>query len=63
MNLGFQEILVIAIVFIILFGPDKIPQVIRSFKRAYSEFVSTLNEAKEQIKEVIEDERNNKNSS
>ncbi len=62
MNLGFQEILVIALVFIILFGPDKIPQVLRGFRRAYGEFVSTLNEAKEQIKEVIEDEGDNKNS-
>jgi len=63
MNLGFQEILLIALVFIILFGPDKIPEVIRSFRKAYNEFVKSLNEAKEQIKEVIEDEGNSKDGS
>ncbi|MCS7245750.1 MAG: twin-arginine translocase TatA/TatE family subunit [candidate division WOR-3 bacterium] len=61
MNIGFQEILLIAIIFLILFGPNKIPQLIRSFKKAYSEFSRNLNEVKEQIKEVIEDEGNSKN--
>jgi len=60
MNLGFQEILIIALIFIILFGPDKIPDVIKSFKRAYNEFIKAYNEAKEQIKEVIENEGNSK---
>ncbi|MEO0143511.1 MAG: twin-arginine translocase TatA/TatE family subunit [candidate division WOR-3 bacterium] len=62
MNLGFQEILLIALVFIILFGPDKIPQVIKAFKKAYLEFTRALNEAKEQVREVLEDEGNNRDS-
>lgn len=62
MNIGFQEILLIAIIFLILFGPNKIPEVVRSFKKAYSEFSRSLSEAKEQIKEVIEDEGDSKNS-
>ncbi|MEO0202228.1 MAG: twin-arginine translocase TatA/TatE family subunit [candidate division WOR-3 bacterium] len=61
MNLGFQEILVITLVFIILFGPDKIPQVVKAFKRAYTEFTRTLEETKREIREVLDDERNSSN--
>lgn len=60
MNIGFQEILLIAVIFLILFGPNKIPEVIRSFKKAYSEFSRSLNEAKEKIREAVEDEGDSK---
>jgi sec-independent protein translocase protein TatA len=64
MNIGFQEIVVILILIIILFGPDKIPEIARAFGRAYKEFMKALNETKEQINEIINnsDESNNKSS-
>jgi len=50
-NLGFQEILLIAIVILILFGARKIPEFMRGLGRGISEF----NNAKENTKKELEE--------
>ena len=55
MNLGFGEILIILIVSLLIFGPAKLPKL----GRAAGE---TLMEFKKGMKQVIEDEEENKKS-
>ena len=50
-NLGFQEILLIAVVVLVLFGGRKIPEFMRGIGRGIREF----NDAKSNVKKEIED--------
>jgi sec-independent protein translocase protein TatA len=43
-NLGLGEILVIAMVLMLFFGGDKLPELARGIRRATSEFRQALNE-------------------
>ncbi len=63
MNIGFQEILLIVIIFLILFGPEKIPEVARTMGKIYREFTSAMKEVEETIKKEIEDEGTGKRDS
>lgn len=55
-NLGFQEILIIGIVILILFGGRKIPEFMRGLGKGIREF----NDAKDNVKKEIEDGLNEK---
>ena len=50
-NLGFQEILLIAVVVLVLFGGRKIPEFMRGLGKGIREF----NDAKSNVKKEIED--------
>ncbi|MBN9296786.1 MAG: twin-arginine translocase TatA/TatE family subunit [Filimonas sp.] len=50
-NLGFQEILLIAVVVLVLFGGRKIPEFMRGLGRGIREF----NDAKDNVKKELED--------
>ncbi|MBS1730064.1 MAG: twin-arginine translocase TatA/TatE family subunit [Bacteroidetes bacterium] len=50
-NLGFQEILLIAIVILVLFGSRKIPEFMRGLGKGIREF----NDAKDNVKKELED--------
>lgn len=50
-NLGFQEILLIAVVILVLFGGRKIPEFMRGLGKGIREF----NDAKENVKKELED--------
>ena len=50
-NLGFQEILLIAVVVLVLFGGRKIPEFMRGLGKGIREF----NDAKNNVKKEIED--------
>ncbi|HWB24932.1 MAG TPA: twin-arginine translocase TatA/TatE family subunit [Chitinophagaceae bacterium] len=50
-NLGFQEILLIAVVVLVLFGGRKIPEFMRGLGRGVREF----NDAKDNVKKELED--------
>ncbi len=53
-NLGFQEILLIAVVVLVLFGGKKIPEFMKGLGRGIREF----NDAKEKITSEIKDSVN-----
>jgi sec-independent protein translocase protein TatA len=50
-NLGFQELLLIGIVVLVLFGGKKIPEFMRGLGKGIREF----NDAKDNVKREIED--------
>ncbi|TAE14241.1 MAG: twin-arginine translocase TatA/TatE family subunit [Bacteroidetes bacterium] len=50
-NLGFQEILLIAVVVLVLFGGRKIPEFMRGLGKGIREF----NDAKSNVKKELED--------
>ena len=50
-NLGFQEILLIAVVILVLFGSKKIPDFMRGLGKGIREF----NDAKDNVKKELEE--------
>ncbi len=58
-NLGFQEILLIAVVVLVLFGGRKIPEFMRGLGKGIREF----NDAKNNVKKELEEGMNDKDSS
>ena len=57
--LGFNEILIILIIVLLLFGGKKIPELMRGLGRGVREF----NDAKDNVRKEIESGVNEKNSS
>jgi len=57
-NLGFQEILLIAVVVLVLFGGRKIPEFMRGLGRGIREF----NDAKTNVKRELEEGMNEKDN-
>jgi sec-independent protein translocase protein TatA len=55
-NLGFQEILLIAVVVLVLFGGRKIPEFMRGLGKGIREF----NDAKNNVKKELEEGLNEK---
>ncbi len=55
-NLGFQEILMIAIVVLVLFGGKKIPEFMKGLGKGIREF----NDAKSNVKKELEEGMNEK---
>lgn len=54
-NLGFGEILLIAIVMLIFSGPKKLPEIGKSIGKGLSEFKRAMREVQENITSDIED--------
>lgn len=62
--LGFNEILIIAIIILLLFGGKKIPELMRGLGRGVREFNDAKNTVKKEIEEgVTEKERTSSTSS
>jgi len=57
-NLGFQEILLIAVVVLVLFGGRKIPEFMRGLGKGIREF----NDAKSNVKKELEEGLNEKDT-
>ena len=53
-SLGFQELIIIFAVALLVFGPKKLPEVGRSIGRALREFRRTSDEIKEKLEEEIQ---------
>lgn len=58
-NLGFQEILLIAVVILVLFGAKKIPDFMRGLGKGIREF----NDAKDNVKKELESGMTDKDNS
>ncbi len=59
-NLGFGEILVLAIVILIFFGPKKLPEIGKSIGKGLSEFKRAMRDVQENITTEIEKSESNK---
>ena len=55
-SIGFQELLIIFTIALLIFGPKKLPEVGRSIGKALREFRRTSDEIKEKIEEEIQAE-------
>ena len=56
--IGFQEVLVIGVLFLILFGPSKLPQMARDLGRFVNEARRSVDEFKSELVAGDEDEEN-----
>lgn len=54
-GLGFQEILVIALIVLLLFGGKKIPELMRGLGKGVKSFKQGMNEVEEEIKKPFDD--------
>lgn len=54
-NLGFQEILLIAVVVLVLFGDRKIPEFMRGLGKGIREFNDAKNNVKKELEEGIKE--------
>ncbi|MEO0270308.1 MAG: twin-arginine translocase TatA/TatE family subunit [candidate division WOR-3 bacterium] len=59
MNIGFQEILLIFLIILLLFGAKKLPELARGLGTALKEFRKALRETEDSIKEIKEDTEKN----
>ncbi len=53
-SIGLPEIIMILLVVLLLFGPDKLPDFAKTFGKTIREFRKTINEAKSTIEDEIE---------
>ncbi len=53
-SIGFQELIIIFTIALLIFGPKKLPEVGRSIGKALREFRRTSDEIKEKIEEEIQ---------
>ncbi|MGD0337551.1 MAG: twin-arginine translocase TatA/TatE family subunit [Bacteroidota bacterium] len=56
-NLGFGEILLIAVVMLIFFGPKKLPEIGKSFGKGLSEFKRAMRDVQDSITSEIDKEK------
>ena len=56
-NLGFSEILLIAIIMLVFFGPKKLPDIARSLGKGMSEFRRAMREVRDDITSEIKDKK------
>jgi sec-independent protein translocase protein TatB len=62
-GVGFQEMVIIALLFLVLFGPNKLPQMARDLGRFVNEARRSIDEFKEELTaEYDEDDEKNKES-
>jgi Tat protein translocase TatB subunit len=60
-GVGFQEMVIIALLFLVLFGPNKLPQMARDLGRFVNEARRSIDEFKEELTaEYDEDDEENK---
>lgn len=58
-NLGFQELLIIGIVVLVLFGGRKIPEFMRGLGKGIREFNDAKNNVKKELEEGMKEKDNN----
>lgn len=53
-NIGMGELLLIAIVALVVLGPDKLPETARAFGKALREFKRAMNTAQTEVEDIKE---------
>ena len=51
-GLGFQELLVILLILLLLFGANKIPELAKGLGKAIGQFKKSVNEVKKEVDDV-----------
>lgn len=51
-GIGFQELLVILLILLLLFGANKLPELARGLGKAIGEFKKSVNEVKKEVEDV-----------
>lgn len=51
-GLGFQELLVILLILLLLFGANKIPELAKGLGKAIGEFKKSVNDVKKEVDDV-----------
>jgi TatA/E family protein of Tat protein translocase len=59
-NLGFSELLIVGLIALLLFGPDKLPEVLRTFGKGMREFRKAVSDVENEIKDSLEGEMKKK---
>ena len=54
-RIGFPELILILVVFVIFFGPSKLPEIGAALGKAIREFKKSLNDVKEEAAKPLED--------
>jgi len=57
MGLGLMEILIVVIVLLLFFGPNKPAAVVKSFSRAFQSFKNAMNERDVEYRNLSENEK------
>lgn len=52
-NLGMQELILILVVVLIVFGPSKLPEIGRAFGKSMKEFKAATTEVKEELQQAV----------
>lgn len=55
-GMGYQELLVVLVVVLVLFGGNKIPELMRGVGKGVAEFKNGIEEAKRPLAEAMRDE-------
>ena len=58
-NLGFSEMLLIAIAILIFFGPSKLPELGKALGKGIQEFKKASRELTDSVKDEVADEKKN----
>lgn len=61
-GIGGQEIIIIGIIFLVIFGPSKLPQMARDIGRFVGEARRSIDEFKEELTSAVDDEEGDKTS-
>jgi sec-independent protein translocase protein TatA len=56
-NIGAGEIIVIALVALLIFGPKKLPEIARNFGKAINQFKKSYKEVEDEIKDSIDNDK------
>jgi sec-independent protein translocase protein TatA len=59
-NLGMQELIVILIIALVVFGPAKLPELGKALGKSIREFKSATNDMKEDVQKAVSLESTNK---
>jgi sec-independent protein translocase protein TatA len=51
-GIGFQELLVILLILLLLFGANKLPELARGLGKAIGEFKKSVNDVKKEVEDV-----------
>jgi len=56
-NIGATEVIVIAVIALLLFGPKKLPEMMQSVGKGIKDFKKSLSDVEEEIKNSIDDKK------